>query len=233
LDQLGRWSRHDGLITADAIGQYQGLTLYRTQVALTGPGVLEIDEVRDRAQVFLNRVGVGVLARDHHDRSITLPVNARGVLELLVEDQGRVNYGPRLGEPKGLIGTVKANGQPLNRWEALPLDLTDIAPVADALRSQPANTPAGLAGPAFARASFDLREPADLYLDTTGWGKGITWINGFCLGRYWSRGPQRTLYVPAPVLREIANELIILELQATGQAAASFVPAPHLGHTWH
>ena len=231
LDQLRQWSRHDGLITADAIGQYQGLTLYRTQVDLTGPGVLEIDEVRDRAQVFLNRVGVGVLARDHHDRSITLPVNARGVLELLVEDQGRVNYGPRLGEPKGLIGAAKANGQPLSRWEVLPLDLTDIALVAEALRSQPANPPAVLAGPAFARASFDLREPADLYLDTTRWGKGIAWINGFCLGRYWSRGPQRTLYVPAPVLHETANELIILELQATGQAAASFVPAPHLGHT--
>lgn len=231
LDQLGQWSSHDGLVTADAIGQYQGLTLYRTQVDLTGPGVLEIGEVRDRAQVFLNRVGVGVLARDHHDRSITLPVNARGALELLVEDQGRVNYGPRLGEPKGLIGTAKANGQPLSRWETLRLDLTDIARVADALQSQPANAPAALAGPAFARASFDLREPADLHLDTTRWGKGIAWINGFCLGRYWSRGPQRTLYVPAPVVRETANELIILELHTTGQAAASFVPGPHLGHT--
>ena len=230
LDQLGQWSRHDGLITADAIGQYQGLTLYRTQVDLTGPGE-EIDEVRDRAQVFLNRLGVGVLARDHHDRSITLPVNAHGALELLVEDQGRVNYGPRLGEPKGLIGTAKANGQPLTRWETLGLDLTDIAPVADALRSQPASTPAVLPGPAFARANFDLRETGDLYLDTTRWGKGIAWINGFCLGRYWSHGPQRTLYVPAPVLHETANELIILELQATGQAAASFVPAPHLRHT--
>jgi beta-galactosidase len=230
LGQLGEWSRHDGLVTADAIGQYQGLTLYRTEVDLTGPGVLEVDEVRDRAQVFLNRQSIGVLARDRHDRSLSLPVNARGELELLVEDQGRVNYGPRLGEPKGLIGTAKVNGEPLRRWQTLPLGLTDIAPAAAALRSRPLATTAVLAGPAFARATFDLRAAGDLYLDTSGWGKGVAWINGFCLGRYWSRGPQRTLYVPGPVVRQTANELIIIELHAAGRAAASFVSAPNLGH---
>lgn len=229
LDQLGQWSSHDRLPTADAIGQYQGLTLYRTQVDLTGPGVLEIGEIRDRAQVFLNRRPVGILARDHEDH-ITLPADSHGALELLVEDQGRVNYGPRLGEPKGLIGTAKANGQPLGPWKVLGLGLTDIAPVADALQSQPVYTRAGLAGPTFARASFDVADLCDLYLDTSGWGKGIAWINGFCLGRYWSRGPQRTLYVPAPVVRRTANELIVLELQSTGQAAASFVAASRLNH---
>jgi beta-galactosidase len=229
LARLGTWSRHDGLVSADAIGQYQGLTLYRTEVSLTGPAVLEIDEVRDRAQVFLNRQGTGVLERDHHDRSITLPGTGRGALELLVENQGRVNYGPRLGEPKGLIGTAKVNGEPLRQWETLPLDLSDIAPAAEALRSQPTATATILAGPVFARASFDLREPGDLFLDTVGWGKGIAWINGFCLGRYWSRGPQRTLYVPGPVLREKANELIILELHASSGTRACFVPAPDLG----
>jgi beta-galactosidase len=229
LPRLGTWSRHDGLVSADAIGQYQGLTLYRTEVSLTGPGVLEIDEVRDRAQVFLNRQGIGVLERDHHDRSITLPGTGRGALELLVENQGRVNYGPRLGEQKGLIGTAKVNGEPLRQWETLPLDLSDIAPAAEALRSRPVTTATILAGPAFARASFDLREPRDLFLDTVGWGKGIAWINGFCLGRYWSRGPQRTLYVPGPALREKANELIILELHASSGTRACFVPAPDLG----
>ena len=99
--------------TADAIGQYQGLTLYRTQVDLTGPGVLEIGEVRDRAQVFLNRVGQSASWPATITTVTHPPSQSRGALELLVEDQGRVNYGPRLGEPKGLIGTAKANGQPL------------------------------------------------------------------------------------------------------------------------
>jgi beta-galactosidase len=150
---------------------------------------------------------------------------------LLVEDQGRVDYGPRLGEPKGLIGAARANGEPLRQWEILPLELNDVTPAATALRLRPAITGAWLAGPAFARASFDLAEAVDLHLDTAGWGKGVAWINGFCLGRYWSRGPQRTLYVPGPVVRKTGNELIILELQAAGRACASFVSAPDFGHT--
>lgn len=72
--------------------------------------------------------------------------------------------------------------------------------------------------------------PVGLVLDTRGWGKGIAWLNGFCLGRYWSRGPQRTLYVPGPVTRERDNELLILELHAA-TATASFAPRPDLGHT--
>ncbi|HEX2819481.1 MAG TPA: beta-galactosidase family protein [Streptosporangiaceae bacterium] len=231
LDRLGRWSRHDGLVSADALGQYQGFTLYRTQLGLTGPGVLEIDDVRDRAQVFLDRQPIGVLARDHHDRCLPLPADAHGVLELLVEDQGRVNYGPRIGEPKGLIGDARAGGQPLRQWDVMPLELTHITPALAALRSQPAATTGTVAGPAFARATFDLPEPGDLYLDTAGWGKGIAWINEFCLGRYWSRGPQRTLYVPGPVLRAGANELIILELHASAGVPATFVARPNLGPT--
>ncbi len=108
---------------------------------------------------------------------------------------------------------------------------------ATALRNRPerpgtrASRRAGqLAGPAFARAVFDLAEPADLYLSTAGWGKGIAWVNGFCLGRYWSRGPQRTLYVPGPATRPGGNELIILELHAAS-ATVAFRPGPDLGHT--
>jgi beta-galactosidase len=234
LDLLGRPARHDTVITADEAGQYQGLTLYTTDTALaTGAAaVLTIGEVRDRAQVFLNRQGVGVLARDHHDTSLALPAGARGRLEILVEDQGRVDYGPRIGEAKGLIGPVSADGTELRGWQVRPMPLEDIAAVGAALRDRPDSTALTLAGPAFARAVFDLPQPADLYLSTAGWGKGIAWVNGFCLGRYWSRGPQRTLYVPGPATRRGHNELIILELHAAGPTVA-FLPGPDLGHTDH
>lgn len=124
------------------------------------------------------------------------------------------------------------NGRPLTEWEVLPLDLDDIEPVAAALREEAAagSAPATpLVGPAFGRAVFDLPETGDLFLDTHGWGKGVVWINGFCLGRYWSRGPQRTLYVPGPVLREHGNELVVLELHATAHGEARFVPQMDLG----
>lgn len=160
LDLMAEWNSGEGLVTADDIGQYQGLTLYQTTVALTGPGVLEVGEVRDRAQVFLNRLAIGVLARDHHDRSLPLPDGARGLLEFLVEDQGRVSYGPRIGEPKGLIGPVAAGGERLRGWRVLPLALDDITPAAEALRARPAGTVTALAGPVSpARSSTCRRRP--------------------------------------------------------------------------
>jgi beta-galactosidase len=237
-DDLGEWSAHEQPPTMDALGHYRGFALYRTEAAYQGAAILQFDEVRDRAQVFLDRSAVGVLARDHRDRALALPAGdgAARVLELLVEDQGRVDYGRRIGEPKGLIGPATLDGAPLTGWQALAIDLDDIEPAAVALRTAAAAggtaaEPELVAGPAFALAVFDLEEPADLFLDTAQWGKGVVWINGFCLGRYWSRGPQRTLYVPAPVLRAQGNELIVLELHATRSPVVAFAPGHDLGHT--
>lgn len=75
-----------------------------------------------------------------------------------------------------------------------------------------------------------LDQPADLFLDTSSWGKGVAWINGFNLGRYWSRGPQRTLYVPRTIVHAGINVVTILELDAARSTALSFVAAPSLGH---
>lgn len=243
LPQLGTWHSCDDPVSADELGQVQGFTLYQAEIDVpgsdvTGPPVpqpvLSVGEVRDRAQVFLNRQPVGVLARDHHDRALPLPLGARGTIELLVEDQGRVDYGPRIGEQKGLFGPVTVNGVPVRGWRVMPLPLAQPAPVISALRARPAaEPPSAVAGPAFARATFDLPSTADLFLSTAGLGKGIAWLNGFCLGRYWSRGPQRTLYVPGPVTRKEGNELIILELGATAGGAVEFVSGPDLGHTEH
>jgi beta-galactosidase len=237
LDRLGEWGSHRGLPTADALGQHEGFTLYRTRIEPDGDGaarVFEVGEVRDRAQVFLDRRAVAVLARDHRDRALPLPADAGGDLELLVEDLGRVDYGRRIGEPKGLIGPATLAGVELTGWEALALDLSDIEPVARALRevSGISSQHPAVAGPAFARARFDLPEPRDLFLDTAHWGKGVVWVNGFCLGRYWSRGPQRTLYVPGPVLRPQGNELIVFELHAAHRAV-QFAAGHDLGHTEH
>jgi beta-galactosidase len=243
LPQLGTWHSCDDPVSADELGQVQGFTLYQAELDVPGSDVtglpvpqpvLSVGEVRDRAQVFLNRQPVGVLARDHHDRALPLPFGARGTIELLVEDQGRVDYGPRIGEQKGLFGPVTVNGVPVRGWRVMPLPLAQPAPVISALAARPAaGPPSGVAGPAFARATFDLPSTADLFLSTAGLGKGIAWVNGFCLGRYWSRGPQRTLYVPGPVTRKEGNELIILELGATAGGAVEFVSGPDLGHTEH
>jgi len=232
VEGLDHWVTSDnGPLSNDDVGHSSGFSIYRTRIHASGPAALVIEEVRDRAQVFLDRQSMGTLSRDHHERTLALPADARGTLEILVEDQGRVNYGPRLGEAKGLIGAAGINGEAILEWELLPLDLNNIDAVSRRLAGPEAKQPLILAGPAFARAVFDLATPSDLFLDTKAWGKGVVWINGFCLGRYWSRGPQHTLYVPGPILREHGNEVIVLELHATVAPVVSFVPDPNLGHT--
>ncbi|WP_144713126.1 beta-galactosidase family protein [Curtobacterium pusillum] len=232
LPALTEWSTHDAPPTFDALGAASGFVLYRTEVDLPNGGVLTVgEEVRDRAIVTADGVVVGVLEREHHDRAIALPPVV-GTLELLVEDQGRVDYGPRIGEPKGLIGGVAIGGVPVARWSASPLELDPIAPgalaVLDALEP---STGEALGGPVFAAGSFDLAVADDRYLSLDGFRKGVAWVNGFCLGRYWSRGPQTTLAIPGPVLRAGRNELVVFELHAAASRTACLLLEPALGHT--
>ncbi|MGN8048880.1 glycoside hydrolase family 35 protein [Curtobacterium sp. 22159] len=232
LPALTDWSTHDTTPTFDALGAASGFVLYRAEVDLPDGGVLTVGtEIRDRAVVSVDGVVVGVLEREHHDRAIALPPFT-GTLELLVEDQGRVDYGPRIGEPKGLVGGVAVDGVPIARWSASPLALDPIAPAAlDVLAAiEPADGEA-LAGPAFAVGSFHLDTVQDRYLCLDGFRKGVAWVNGFCLGRYWSRGPQQTLAVPGPVLRAGRNELVVFEVHASASRAACLLVEPDLGHT--
>lgn len=229
VESLGTWASFDHVPTMEELGGFEGFALYRTEIDEAGAGVLEFAEVRDRAIVTLDGAPVGVLARDHHDHAIALPAGARGTLEILLEDQGRVNYGARIGEAKGLIGPALLNGRPPAQWQAMALDLNDLSVVRDAA-SAAATQAEVLAGPAFGVGEFVQDEPADLFLSTRGWGKGSVWINGVNIGRYWSRGPQHTLYVPAPLVRAGANEIIVLELQAA-RTRVEFVARPDLGHT--
>ncbi len=222
LDDLGHASRHDTLPTFDDLGHDRGIAVFTTILQGNGPGVLSFDEVRDRAWIFLDGAPVGVLARDAHEQAIVLP-RSTGELVIIVEDQGRVNYGSRIGEHKGLIGGGKLDGEPLHGWTAHPLDL-------DRIPSLPLDHDQLAVGPVIARGTFELGEAADLFLDTAQWGKGFAWVNGFALGRYWRRGPQRTLYVPGPVTRAGRNELVVLELEVLLQQAAAFVAEPLLGH---
>ena len=222
LPVVGATTEHDGIPTFDDLAHDRGIGVFTATIAGAGPGILTFGEVRDRAWVYLDGDPVGVLSRESNERAIALP-RASGELLVVVEDQGRVNYGTRIGEHKGIIGGAALDGEPVLGWSATTVDL-DLVP--------------GLAlggetgvGPFVARADFELDEPADLHLRTDGWGKGFAWVNGFNLGRYWRRGPQHTLYVPAPVTRAGGNELVILELEVVSDAVARFVSGPDLGHT--
>lgn len=213
----------DGVPTSELTGVYTGFHLYSATVP--HGGTLSFSEVRDRAQFFLDGVPVGTLSRELGERTLALATG--GLLQVLVEDQGRVNYGKRIGEAKGLIGPATLDGQELSGWEVQPVNVDDLAPLQELATDL--SGPGGVPGPSVSFATFTAEGPADRYLRLDGWTKGNAFINGFNLGRYWSRGPQRTLYVPGPLVRAGTNEIAVLELQGSSTRDVRFVAAPDLG----
>ncbi|MFF5715013.1 beta-galactosidase family protein [Streptomyces sp. 62] len=214
-------------LTMEELEQDFGFVLYETPLPLAGPALLEIEQVRDRAQVFVDGQPVGVLERENHEHALAFTVPRAGsVLSVLVENQGRVNYGEGIHDRKGLLGKVLLDGAELAGWTQRALTLTELDGVPFAA------TTTVPVGPAFHRGAFEVSDPADTFLHLDGWTKGNAWVNGFPLGRYWSRGPQASLYVPAPVLRAGTNEIVVLELHAGPRTrTVSLRETPDLGPT--
>ncbi|WP_043675191.1 glycoside hydrolase family 35 protein [Streptomyces xylophagus] len=186
----------------------RGIVRYEVTVpGPRGPYALTARGLRDLAVVYVDGERAGVLVEG--DEQLKEPVAGDARVELWVESLGRVNYGPRLGESKGITGGLLHERQYLHgvRARGLRLDaLDDVEGVP--LRELPPGDSPGLY-----RGTVEVRGAGDAVLELPGWTRGFVWVNGFNLGRYWSAGPQRELYVPGPVLREGVNEVWVLELQ--------------------
>ncbi|HWS35110.1 MAG TPA: beta-galactosidase family protein [Actinoplanes sp.] len=212
-------------LTMEALGQDSGFVIYETAVPEAGPTVLTVTAYSDRVQVLLDGVPSGLLERSRHERSLAVVVPRPGAtLTLVVENAGRVNYGPGMLDPKGLLGPVLADGAELTGWTQTAVPLADVT----GLPFAPATTRLPI-GPTLRRGEFTLDTVADTYLSLPGWERGAAWINGFPLGRFAARGPQRTWYVPAPVLKTGVNEIVVLELQAAASDTVDLLDAPDLG----
>ena len=216
-------------LSFEELGHDYGLAVYRTHVPgpRTSAEPLAVDGLRDRAHVFVDGVPAGVLERGGLD-SLPLTTPADGAeVTLVVEAMGRVNYGPLLGERKGLTGAVRHGAQYQHGWQMDALDLMRVS--ADSLPWDRAEHTASTPGPAFHRATLHVDVPHDAFLELPDGLKGYVWINGFCLGRYWNRGPQRRLYLPWPLLRAGANDIVILELDADDVGLVLVRSEPDLG----
>ncbi|WP_327356840.1 glycoside hydrolase family 35 protein [Streptomyces sp. NBC_01304] len=194
----------------------RGLVRYR----LTVPGPrrpypLSVRGLRDRAVAYVDGALAGVLTEA--SPSLASPVPGPASVDLWVESLGRVNYGPLVGETKGITGGVLHERQYLHgvRAQGLRLDAFD-----DADRVRGLGARAALPGAAgLYRGALTIQGPGDASLELPGWTRGFVWVNGFNLGRYWSAGPQGALYVPGPVLRSGANEVWVLELEGAASDA--------------
>jgi beta-galactosidase len=206
----------------EAYGQNQGVMLYRTTLVGRKSGRLTITELHDYALVFLDEVYVGSLDRRLGVNSIDLPLtnNPAPVLDILVEGMGHINFGPQMIDRKGITDRVTLGSMTLMNWQVYPLPLND-----EWVSALQKSTPSARAG-VFFRGSFRVDEPADTFLDMTNYEKGVVWVNGHNLGRYWNAGPQTHLYCPAPWLRAGENDVVVFELGRTDAAPIRGASSP-------
>ena len=196
-------------LTFEDLKQAYGFVLYRTTLTGGTSGLLKIKDLRDYGIVFVNGKRIAKLDRRLKQDSVLLTLPKGTVtLDILVENSGRINFGPYLlKNKKGITEMVQYKGKELKGWKMFGLPFDSV----NGLKLKPGNTPKANI-PVVKRGTLTLDKPADTYLDFSNWGKGSVWVNGHHLGRYWEIGPQQTVYVPAEWLKKGANEVVVLEL---------------------
>jgi beta-galactosidase GanA len=214
FDSLPKPITRKAPVNMEALGQSTGLTLYRHIITSPVNGTLfPGDAPRDRVLVYVNGKRVGVIDSTYEEPStVHLALKKSDVLDLLIENLGRVNYGPRIiDQRKGIVGNVTVGADVLSNWQMYPLPL-ETPPTASTTHLKLSSG----SGPTFFTANFDVDTIGDTYLELPGWTKGVVWVNGVNLGRYWIVGPQQTLYLPGCYLQKSGNSITVLALEPTG-----------------
>jgi len=208
--------------TFEAYGQDYGFILYRTDLIGHKKGKLTVTDIHDYATVFLNGKYIGRLDRREGINTIELPESnvANPVLEILVEAMGRINFAQYLIDRKGITERVTLNGMTLMNWKIFKLPMDDKF-IYDLRSSGKVLNKEGI----FFKGNFSLAITGDTYFDVSNYKKGIVWVNGHNLGRFWEIGPQKRIFCPGTLLRTGLNEIIILDLHLTDPKPVTGVPA--------
>ncbi len=183
---------------------------------------LSLESLGDRAQVYINDHLVGIL---YINDSLSIQINAKigDRLTILCENMGRANFGSKMMRKKGIAGRCLINGKIHFNWQVYPLPM-------DNLEKLDFSNNTFNESSAFYKGYISIDNVYDTFLKLDNFTKGFVTINGFNLGRYWDIGPQKTLYVPASVLKQGQNEIIVFESDGIkGTAEAEFCDTPILG----
>ena len=224
LDKISVPVKSSYPLTMEDIGQDYGYILYRTKIRdIETVSEIRLEGAADRVQCYHNGEFVyTAFAENMGEKFEPQQKRTSGIIDLLCENTGRENFGTGLeNQRKGISGGVKINDHRHFGFEIypLPLDERQIAAL-DFGIGYIENTPA------FYRFELDIDEPCDTFLDTDGFGKGCAFVNGFNIGRFWEIGPQKRLYIPAPLLQIGKNTIVIFETE--GKAADSiFLAGEH------
>jgi beta-galactosidase len=245
LSNLGRGTKSLRPVTMENLDQAHGCLLYRTTLH-SGPAArLVIKELHDYGLIFLDGEKIATLDRRRGQSSCPIPARSQDMkLDILVEAFGRVNYGPHIHDRKGITESVQLvspeSSLELLNWTmvSLPLDAKQLkgqkykvvgTGKTEKSKTETAKTETSKTEmPALWRGSFDLETVGDTFLDTSHWNKGMVWVNGHNLGRYWGLGPQQTLYTPAPWLKKGRNEVVVFEINGTTEFTLQGLTTPIL-----
>ena len=212
-------------LSMEELGQDYGYVLYRAKIS-RGKEIrtCKIRGGADRAIIFADGKQTEIRNDHEMDRDTGFELQKeQGRLDILMENMGRVNYGPELElQKKGITHGVLLNGTFHMGWEMYRLPLDDITRVDFSI-----SCTEGL--PAFYRFAFEADEVGDTFLDLEGFGKGCAFVNGKNIGRFWEAGPQRRLYIPGPLLRKGENEIILFETDGKAADTIRLVDTPDLG----
>lgn len=191
----------------EMMNQYEGFVLYRTKLVGHKSGKLFIDGLHDYATVFLNGNYVGTIDRSLGQKSVALPVSnvEYPILDILVEGMGRVNFGANMLDRKGITSYVSLNGMTLMNWEVFNLNMSSdyVANLKQGETVRP-----GM----FFKTDLVLDKTGDCYIDMRNFTKGVLYVNGHNLGRFWNVGPQYRLFCPGVWLKKGANEVVVFDM---------------------
>ena len=215
----------------EQFNQGWGTILYRTTLPEATPAgtVLKITEVHDWAQIYADGKLLARLDRRKGEFTTILPALKKGTqLDILVEAMGRVNFDKSIHDRKGITEKVELvsgnQAKELKNWTVynFPVDYSFIK---DKKYNDTKILPAM---PAYYKSTFKLDKVGDTFLDMSTWGKGMVWVNGHAMGRFWEIGPQQTLFMPGCWPNEGENEILVLDLKGPAKASIKGLKKPIL-----
>ncbi len=216
----------------EAYGQNYGLIYYTTKIkGKYDAGFLGIEDVHDYAQVYFDGKKIATIDRMKENSFFTKlklkkqlfvkGVSGESELGILVDTMGRVNYGFDLYDRKGISKVTLANQVIMDYTvHSIPLDNLENL-------SFTSNEGKTATGPVFLKGAFKAGK-GDCFVNMEGFTKGYVFVNGFNLGRYWSIGPQKALYLPGSLLKE-ENEIIVFETENCKTDSIKIQAEPMLG----
>lgn len=207
----------------EAYHQNQGLIVYKTKLIGHKSGKLKIWEPHDYALIFLNGKFIDTIYRDGGKWEVTLPKTtvADPELEIVVEGMGHINFAQFMIDRKGITDRVTLNGMTLMNWHTTLLPMDDA--FVQKLKTLPVNKNKYEKPCNFFSGQFQVNEIGDTFIDMSNYTKGMVYINGHHLGRYWNIGPQKRLYCPAAWLKKGKNEILVFDFFQTNAAQISAV----------